>query len=187
MAKALPTFAVACVALAAGCGGSDDGGATFIALDRDFAGFQSWYATGPLPFNQLSATVDPTGTHVGFVNRRPPAGATRYPVGTIVVKAIEPSADATTWEMFGMAKRGGGFNASGAVDWEYFLLRVAADGDPFITSRGLGPSNDGSDMGADAYAPGGAAGGCNFCHGDPTYAGTDHVISPPLWPATTAQ
>jgi hypothetical protein len=187
MGRSVSTFALACLTLAAACGGSGSDGATFIALDRDFAGFQSWYSVSPLPFNQLSATVDPTGTHAGFVSRRPPAGATRYPVGTVVVKAIEPSDDATTWELFGMAKRGGGFNASGAADWEYFLLRVGTDGDPFITSRGLAPSNDGSDMGADAYAPGGAAGGCNLCHGDSAYAGSDHVISPPLWPSATAQ
>lgn len=173
------------VASAVGCGGSGQG-ATFIALDHDFVGFQGWYSA-TLPFNQLSATVDPTGTHIGFVNRRPPAGATSYPVGTIVVKAIEPSDDATTWELFGMVKRGGGFNASGATDWEYVLMRVAGDGNPFITSRGLGPSDDGSDGGAGSYAPGGAAGGCNLCHGDKTYAATDHVISPPLFPSATAE
>ena len=129
MGRAL-LFFVAAAASLSGCGGSDgQGGATFIALDHDFAGFQSWYSA-TLPFNELSATVDPVGTHVGFVSRRPAAGATRYPIGTIIVKAIEPSADDTTWELFGMAKRGGGFNAGGAVDWEYFLLRVAADGNP---------------------------------------------------------
>jgi hypothetical protein len=185
MKRAVLILAAAAIA---GCGGGSDGGqgATFIALDHDFAGFQGWYQAA-LPYNPLSATVDPTGAHVGFLNRRPPAGATRYPVGTMIVKAVEPSDDDTTWELFGMVKRGGGFNAGGASDWEYVLLRVAADGNPFITSRGLAPSDDGSDMGSGSYAPGGAAGGCNLCHGDKAYAGTDHVISPPLFPSATGE
>ncbi|HEY2745067.1 MAG TPA: hypothetical protein VGL86_10610 [Polyangia bacterium] len=181
-------FAVASLAAAGGCGGSGGGGPTFIALASDFDGFTAWYSAA-LPPNPLSATVDPAGTHVGFLNRRPPLGAKSYPVGTILVKAIEPAADETTWEMFGMAKRGGGFNTGGADadGWEYFLLRVDGDGNPYITSRGLMPANDGSDMGAGAYAPGGAAGGCNYCHGRDAYAPTDHIISPPLIPAATAE
>jgi hypothetical protein len=185
MRRWLTIFALVCVAAAGGCGGSDDG-PTFIALPTDFDGFQSWYSE-VLPYNVLSATVDPVGTHVGFLNQRPPAGSKSYPVGTILVKAVEPSDVQTSWEMFGMVKRGGGFNPGGADGWEYFLLRVDGDGNPYITSRGLAPSNDGSDMGAGAYAPGGAAGGCNTCHGSPTFASTDHIISPPLIPAATAE
>ncbi len=186
MRRWLTILVVVCAAAAGGCGGSDGAGPTFIALPTDFEGFQSWYSA-VLPYNVLSATVDPVGMHVGFLNRRPPAGSKSYPVGTIIVKAVEPSADQTSWEMFGMAKRGGGYNGAGADGWEYFLLRVNSDGDPYITSRGLAPSNDGSDMGAGAYAPGGAAGGCNECHGSPTYAPTDHIIAPPLIPAATAE
>ena len=32
-----------------------------------------------------------------------------------------------SWDVFAMVKRGGGFNRDGALDWEYFLLRLTPD------------------------------------------------------------
>ncbi len=196
MAKMWPHLALAML-VAAGCSDGDgdgpDGGAggdpaaSFIALDPDFAGFQSWYQL-VLPPNPLSELVDPVGPHVGYLNRRPPPGATSYPVGTILVKAIQREAAPESWELFGVAKRGGGFNPDGAVGWEFFLLRVGPNGNPYVTSRGLAPRDDGFDGGNGAsYSPGGAAGGCNLCHGQPTYAASDHVISVGLAPSATAE
>ena len=174
------------VASAVGCGGGGQRRDLHRARPR-LRRVPGWYSA-TLPFNELSATVDPVGTHVGFVNRRPPAGATSYPVGTILVKAIEPSDDATTWELFGMVKRGGGFNASGATDWEYVLMRVAGDGNP--VHHLARPGAVGRRLGrwrrllrarrrraADAIS----------ATATPTYAATDHVISPPLFPSATAE
>jgi hypothetical protein len=196
MAKTWPNLALAMLATlgpaaTTGCsdgptGATGDPGASFIALDPDFAGFQSWYQL-TLPPNPLSQVVDPAGAHVGYLNRRPPAGSTRYPVGTILVKAIQRDVAPETWELFGIAKRGGGFNPSGATGWEFFLLRVGASGNPYVTSRGLAPSDDGFDGGGASYSPGGAAGGCNVCHGLSNYAANDHVISVGLAPSATAE
>jgi hypothetical protein len=183
-------LALVCLTSAAACtddGGDVDGGVaqSFIALDHDFAGFQSWYSVD-LPLSVLSEAVDPKGARFGFLNRRPPAGTTHYPVGTILVKAIKPSDDPATWEIFGVAKRGDDFNVDGATGWEFFLLRMARNGEPYITSRGLAPRDDGFDGGSSSYSPGGAAGGCNLCHGQPTYAASDHVIATALAPTATA-
>jgi hypothetical protein len=185
-------LALAMLAAVVGCSGSGKNGggeanSAFLALDPDFAGFQSWYQL-TLPPNPLSELVDPVGPHVGYLNRRPPAGATSYPVGTIIVKAIQREAAPSSWELFGIAKRGGGFNPDGAAGWEFFLLRIGPDGNPYVTSRGLAPRDDGFDGGNNAsYSPGGAAGGCNLCHGQSTYAASDHVISVALAPSATAE
>lgn len=173
---------------AVACGGgkkastTTDDGPEFVAQNSDFAGFLGWFH-GVLPPNQLSGIVYPPGTQVGFVNQR--TSDSTYPKGTIVIKAIEnPARDATNWEVFAFAKRGGDYNAAGAVGWEFFLLRVDHDGNPYITSRGLAPNVDGFDMGTGSYSPGGAAGSCNICHGLQDYAKSDHIISELMAPGS---
>ena len=59
-------------------------------------------------------------------------------------------------------KRGGHFNATGAVDWEWFELTNGPGDAPTIQWRGFGPTN------GDAYG-GDATGGCNTCHSDPRW------------------
>ena len=74
-----------------------------------------------------------------YVNRRAPEGARRWPVGTIVVKAIE-SGEPDAWTIHAMAKRGVPFNRDGAIGWEYFELRLARGSEePSIVWRGEGP------------------------------------------------
>jgi hypothetical protein len=163
-----------------------DAGASFVALDHDFAGYSSWYQL-VLPHQALADVTEPMGPRVGFLNRRPPSGASEYPIGTIIVKEIHDQPDPNRWPRFAMAKRALDFNASGAVGWEFFLLRIDAQGNPYITSRGLSPHDDGFDGSGDSYRPGGAAGGCNLCHGQPVYAAHDHIISDPLFPRATAR
>jgi hypothetical protein len=190
MNAAWPTLALVLLAGTPACGGSDgsaDAGsaADFVATDGDFAGFQSWLQV-TLPDDPLGGIVYPPGTRVGFLNRRPPAGATRYPVGTVIIKAIEQQPAPQSWPLFGIAKRGDDYNLAGAVGWEFFLLRVGADGEPHITSRGLAPGDDGFDMDSASYTPGGMAGSCNICHGLTKYAAADHIIGDLLAPTTTA-
>jgi hypothetical protein len=177
----------------AACSGGDaplDAGAQFVAADSDFASFTSWLSIKLPDSDPVSDLVYPAGSRVAFLNRRPPPGATRYPVGTVIVKAIE-RATPEDWEIFARVKRGGGFNAAGAVDWEFFLLRLRADGTPYITSRGMAPSDDGrGDMGlpsaAGGYFTGGAIQPCNLCHGESKFAANDYIMSPLLLPSATA-
>jgi hypothetical protein len=189
MGHARWSLALALLVGAAACSEGNhgaDAGVTFIALERDFTGYQSWLSMS-LPHQELADITEPMGPRFGFLNRRPPAGASEYPVGTIIVKEIRDQADPLTWPRFAMAKRALDYNSGGAVGWEFFLLRIDANGAPYITSRGLAPNVDGFDGGGDSYTPGGAAGGCNICHGEQAFAGHDHIISQPLYPTATAQ
>src|SRR5581483_5756799 len=148
--------AVAALTLAA-CGARSSapaGAAEFIAEDSDFASFREWTSFQLPSTNPVSDLVYPAGARVAYLDQRPPRGATRYPNGTIIVKAIELGAGPSDWEIFARAKRGGDFNAAGAVGWEFFLLRIGADGRAHITSRGVAPTDDGRgpDMGLPSAA-----------------------------------
>ncbi len=139
-----------------------------------------------------SNLVDPPGPRIGFLNQRPAHGAKLYPVGTIVVKAVQTTPKPQDWAIFALAKRGADFNPSGAVGWEYFLLKIGDDDVPRITSRGIAPSDDGrGDMGtivpSTGYFSGGVIAPCNLCHGQSVHADTDFMISTELAPANTAQ
>lgn len=169
----------ACCALAAAAlsacgaqpspGGEDAGTAAFIAFKRDFADFLQWE-----PFH-VEGAADHGGVHFAgartvYVNQRPPAGSTEWPLGTVLVKAMDDRTVApATGEpppIFAMAKRGGGFNASGARGWEWFGLVMGTDGQPLIEWRGLGPPA-GETYGATQQT-------CNGCHAG---AGEDAVMS----------
>jgi hypothetical protein len=141
---------------------------TFIALQRDFEGFESWEAFA-WDSAGMGGTHDPGAVTV-YLKERPPAGATAFPVGTIIVK-VTPPRDATTEEkIFAMAKRGGTFNANGAAGWEWFELKRSTSGAPVIVWRGVGaPAGE-------RYGQTDAS--CNDCHG--AAADNDSVHSPPL-------
>ena len=126
----------------------------FIALERNFQGFQDWARV------DLSDRPEQGNTHIAgetheYVNAPPPRGARRFPVGTIFVKTVEGKKKS---DIFAMVKRGNGFNASGASGWEWFGLRSRADGSVAIIWRGVNPP-DGETYGGDPL------GGCNGCHG----------------------
>ncbi|HXN30856.1 MAG TPA: hypothetical protein VN894_03300 [Polyangiaceae bacterium] len=145
----------------AGAGTTDGGSGTFVAFASDFTGFHSWSSTpgvGPPGAPQPPSGTD-GGVHAGplmsYINQRPAKGSTSFPVGTIIVK--EPTTPALTdRQIFAMVKRGGGYDSTGATDWEWFELRDVDANDVTIVWRGVGP-------------PGGEAYGatptlCNDCH-----------------------
>jgi hypothetical protein len=160
---------VLALAALAGCGGTSsetgDGGATFVAFAGDFAGFSKWEHV------QFQAGLASGLSHVAgprsvYINRKPPAGATSFPVGTVIVKVTE-----TDGKIFARAKRGPTFNPKGAAGWEWFELLQTAQGDVVIKWRGVGPPL-GETYGGDPNA------GCNQCH--KTAPASDYVLTPGL-------
>lgn len=143
----------------------------FIAFGEDFEGYPEWTV-----FDRGLDPVPPSHEAHGYiyVNAMPPAGATEFPVGTMIVREQRLSDDPATWTIHAMVKRGGGFNADGAAGWEWFGLALEPDGRPFIAWRGTGPAD------GDGYvAPvGGEVLSCNQCHASATY--NDSVLSPVL-------
>ena len=145
----------------------------FIAFERDFADYTRWTR-----IDRGEDRVPPTHlgrTSVLYVDRVPPRGAARFPVGTRIVRVEESDGDPGTWEVHAMVKRGGGFNAEGARDWEFFeLVLDATRRRPSIRWRGEGPAS------GDGYrAPeGGDLLSCNHCHASAT--DNDSVLSPAL-------
>jgi hypothetical protein len=134
----------------------DDAGPMFIAIRSDFAPYASWpsFYVGDVP---PPDAPDLAGPRTVYINRMPPAGAKTFPVGTIIVKAIEPQATPQTWQLFAMVKRGGGFD-SPADGWEWFGLSIDAHDNVAIDWRGDGPPPDGS------YGGLASSIGCVFCH-----------------------
>jgi hypothetical protein len=162
----------------------------FIALQRDFAQFRTWQK---FSFGDGPVEGHPIGPRYGFVKQVLQPGEKTYPIGDIIVKTIEtpPSPSPSPWpspvpeqqwDIFAMAKRGGGFNAEGAKNWEYFTLHINPDGVPVILARGI----DASDVpGGSGHGYVGVTGNiirCNGCHGDPNVAKFDYVLDPQLQP-----
>jgi hypothetical protein len=152
------------------CGGSagpaEETGAGFIAQGSSFAGFQQW------PRFEISGEL-PGSPHVGlqrtvYVNQLPPAGASEFPVGTIVLKTASGSD-----EIHAMVKRGPEYNVMGARGWEWFELKFASNGELAIAWRGITPP-----AGVCKTYGGIAGGACNVCH--QVAAGNDFVQTPAL-------
>jgi hypothetical protein len=143
----------------------------FVAHLRDFQGYEHWTR-----FDRGFDPVPPTHVRrsVIFVNTLPDDGTDRFAVGTRIVRVEEEGENPKNWELHAMVKRGGGYNAEGATDWEFFELSLDAGRRPSIVWRGEGPAD------GDGYraAPGGALLGCNHCHGAARY--NDSVLSPVL-------
>lgn len=162
-----------------GCGGGlppcDD--SEFVAFASDFDGWAGWRRIaldGPDP--RLGA-----GPRVVYVNALPPAGARTFPRCTMILKTTERGDDPARWFAVGMAKRGGDYNAAGALGWEWFDIDLTGDGDPMIDWRGpVPPEGRGYEcvLGEDDGAAAEAIGDCNTCHA--AAAGNDYVISVPL-------
>ncbi len=169
----------------AGCHGnvaapeSSDAGTIFVAFAPDFTGFRLWPSALAVPSPALppppgdgvargdagsdagaaaDAAVDSgihTGTLTVYWKQAPPSGSTSFPEGTLIVKETD-GGDVTTRQVFAMAKRGGDFNPSGAVDWEWFELQNIDDTYVRIIWRGDGPPAN------EVY--GGNPATCNVCH-----------------------
>jgi hypothetical protein len=148
------------------CGGGADAPDTFLAFSSTFAAFRSWpafHSDGPA--DDGTFPVDVLGPRTQYLSAVPPHGATEFPVGTMIVEARESGAQ----KIFAAVKRGGGFNAGGATDWEWFEL----SGPPVaIVWRGVGPPI------GDTYG-GDPDGGCNACHAR-CGAANDFICSPRL-------
>jgi len=136
--------------------------APFIALERSFQGFQNW-ARVDLPDRPEQGNTHVAGETHEYINTPTEPGAKEFPVGTIFVKTVESTKKS---DIFGMVKRGAGYNASGASGWEWFGLRARPDGSVAIVWRGVN-APDGETYGGDPL------GGCNGCHG--AAAKNDHV------------
>jgi hypothetical protein len=142
-----------------GCGmpapPTPDAGATvFIALEKDFTGWSQWqkFDLGDQPAD----TVHLAGHRVVYLSKAPPHGSTEFPIGTMLVKTVTPDTDGGTLQTFGMAKRGGDFNAQGAVNWEWFGL-APSDPPAIFEWRGAQPP----ESAGYGTVNGGA---CNTCH-----------------------
>lgn len=111
------------------------GSAVYIALQSDFRDYEDWM--------QFDADVEGehggvVGTITEYLNELPESGADEFPVGTMIVKTVQPK-DGPTPAIHAMVKRGGTFNKSGALGWEYFELQKNEKGTPLIAWRGAAP------------------------------------------------
>ena len=147
----------------------------FIALQSDFADFESW----------RSWEVPDVGSNFGhrrggpshlYVNRAVPAFHEPMPVGTILIKTVEVGEDPTGWDIHGMVKRGGDFNPAGAVGWEYFELGFTEEREPVVLWRGEG---DAQNPGGYGRLLDGTPVGCNECHG--VASAGDHAFARALF------
>ena len=84
---------------------------TFIAQNGDFKGYQDW-ASFSLDNPNPGGSTHVAGKRTIYINHEPPAGASEFPVGTIVVK--ETAVDGKDFRA-GQAR--GTFNGTGAVGW----------------------------------------------------------------------
>ncbi len=157
----LGVLSSALVAGTGGCTASNadgaDAGSTFVAYPPSFTGFHQWSnAAATSSADDAGDGLHGVGPLHVYWNQTPPPGSKEFPVGTIIVKETEDS-DVTKRVVFAMVKRGGGFNSSGAQDWEWFSLQDAADGTVSILWRGVvAPAGE-------TYANQ-TIGDCNGCH-----------------------
>lgn len=148
-----------------GNGGDDDAPDTFLAFSSTFAPFRSWpsfHSDGPVDDGTLP--LDVLGPRTQYINKLPPPGSQEFPIGTVIVEARENAGR----KIFAGVKRGGGFNAGGAANWEWFEL---TDNPVTIVWRGVGPPA-GETYGGDPK------GSCNTCHAK--CAANDYVCSAKL-------
>jgi hypothetical protein len=139
---------------------AEDASTTFIAFASNFSNFQSWthYPALGVADGGAGDPVHTDPTLVEYINQRAPSASSPFPVGTIIVKEGSEG-DPLTRQFFAMVKRGGDYNATGAIGWEWFELQNQADppNSVSIIWRGFGP-HAGEIYGGDAKA------GCNECH-----------------------
>jgi hypothetical protein len=156
------------IALLAACGTSTEPpppGDVYLAFSSSFADFRQWtyfHSDGPAPGTQPDPVLGPRSQ---YINKIPPSGSTEFPVGTIIVEVRENG----TNQILAGVKRGGGYNAAGALDWEWFEI---TENPVTIAWRGVGPP-DGETYGGDPD------GGCNSCHAE-CGANNDYICTPYL-------
>lgn len=164
MLRAVPLLAILC----SGCvldfdtegRGEAEVREPFIVFQRDFAPFRSWdvYVLPDTGLRSGHGSLSPSYMYVTGT-RDTPFDAP-LPVGTIIVRTRELGPP-EEWTVHAMVKRGGGYNEEGAVGWEWFDLRLDAEGTPIIVWRGEGDASDPGTYGPDVD---GSPLGCNDCH-----------------------
>lgn len=170
---------------------STDGGATltpgktvklgnatsFLAVDRDFEGFQSWSS---VDLGKGQHVVDQTGHKRVYINALPQPGDDEFRVGTMLVKVLELGEDVTSWQVHAMVKRGGSYNVDGAYGWEYFDFTLNEEGIPRQNWRGE-TAPDGESYQTTVFTADGTelqdVPDCNTCH---QTANNDAVNTPAL-------
>jgi hypothetical protein len=134
-----------------------EAGPEFVAYTSDFDGYRGWSHFTVFDDGGAGGAVHVATTFVEYRNNPDAAADPAFPLGTIIVKEA-PTGDPDTRQAFAMVKRGGGFNASGAIGWDWFELQNVDDaGDVQIVWRGVEPP-----MG-EIYS-GNVSGDCNDCH-----------------------
>ncbi len=135
-----------CLVLA--CGGEmQTPASSAIAVASDFDGYEAWESVA-LPGADGGSFHD-SGARTVFINRRPPAGSAEFPPGTLIVKQQD-------FDTLAMSKRGGTYNAKGALGWEWLDLVRSTSDKVVIKWRGLGPPA------GEEYKK--SLGTCNDCH-----------------------
>ncbi len=144
----------------------------FIALQRDFQTFRSWTRIQVGDAEVVGG--HPAGPRFAYLSRAPVDGA--FPVGTIIVKTTEVGEPAT-WKIHARVKRGGGFNARGATEWEWFDLRINTSDESLLMWRGeKPPANHGYESLPGLGATSSMDGDCNSCH--VAARDTDFILAP---------
>jgi hypothetical protein len=183
-------FTAFLAAFALGCSNpsvstSAEGGTVYVPYPADFCNYTSWTtyvepdAGGDGVILHLDGGVqtdasfihDPGGRieYVKFLNGPPAHGATEFPPGTLIVKAI-PSQQ----QVFAMAKTGGAYNPNGPdgkpLNWEWIELTGSGCDVSFVWQGATPPASE-------AY--GGTPQACNMCHSG--FPENDFVASPRIF------
>jgi hypothetical protein len=141
----------------------------FIALARDFEGFLAW-PRWSIPDIGGTLGHDPGEPRFVYVGGEMPPRGEPFAVGTLIVKTLEVGEPAS-WEVHAMTKRGGDYNAEGALGWEWFDLALTPELLPVIKWRGEGSA---ADTGGYVTVDGRVV-SCNDCHA--IIPATDYVFS----------
>ncbi|MDB4987268.1 MAG: hypothetical protein JWN04_2446 [Myxococcaceae bacterium] len=141
-----------------------DAALTYLPSESDFNGFHNWPSQAAIAPPNAPTGPHSLGNMTVYLNRRPAPGSKAFPPGTLIVKETD-EADPTKRQTFGLAKRGGDYNANGAHGWEWFEFTNRADGTVFQKWRGLGPPPaTGGDPADNCSGYGGDPAVCNGCH-----------------------
>ena len=155
--------AAAALALVASCmDTAGDGSDEFVAMQRDFSGFPEWphASLGVVP----TMPGHPGGSLTIYINHGQPPAPQPFPTGTIIVK-VSDGDDTVAPFILAMAKRGGDYNAEGAIGWEWFELKFDDNAEPVIVWRGE-DAPDGECYGClPGDDPMAEPTSCNDCHG----------------------
>jgi hypothetical protein len=107
----------------------------FIAQNSSFKNYQDWTA---FKITVKSEHEGLSGETAIYVSQLPNTETKTFPVGTILFKTtLVNGFDKPV--VHAMSKRGSGFNADGALGWEYFELLMGKGDVPYILWRGSKP------------------------------------------------